>query len=67
MSTNSSTGPHNCQPPAPSGTTLPPPWRCSSCETLWIAQEPVTGAEGDREVAEQVTWTWKRFEGLTPD
>jgi hypothetical protein len=64
---NSSTGPHDCQPPTPSGTTLPPPWRCPDCQTLWIPQEPVTTAEDDREVAEQVIWTWRRFEELTPD
>jgi hypothetical protein len=46
---------------------VPPPWRCPDCDTLWIAQDPVTPAEGDGEVADHVAWTWKRFEELTPD
>jgi hypothetical protein len=58
---------HECEPPAPSGTTLPPPWRCPDCGALWIAQGPTSAnPEGDREVAEHVTWTWARFEDLTP-
>jgi hypothetical protein len=60
---------HECDPPQPPGTTLPPPWRCPACNTLWMAQddEPMPGEVGDREVPERVTWTWKRFEELTPD
>jgi hypothetical protein len=64
--TSSTSTEHECEPPAPSGTTLPPPWRCPDCGTLWFAQEPTTGPEGDGEVAERVTWTWTRFEDLTP-
>lgn len=59
---------HACNLPAAQGTTLPPPWRCPECDTLWMAQdnEPVPDSENG-EVPNEVTWTWRRFETLTPN
>jgi hypothetical protein len=65
------TAEHECRPqPEPPDTVFPPPWRCPECDTLWVPQDDAGTAEvvpEGREVAEHVSWTWRRFESLTPD
>ena len=61
---------HECGLPPTTGTVFPPPWRCPECDTLWMAQDEAGTAEATppgREVVSEVSWTWKRFESLTPD
>lgn len=60
---------HDCDLPTSSGSVFPPPWRCPECDTLWVPQDEAGTAEvvpEGREVREQVSWTWRRFEELTP-
>ena len=62
---------HQCAPqPEPPDTVFPPPWRCSVCDTLWVPQDEEGTADTTpvgREVQEYVSWTWRRFDSLTPD